>query len=173
VPTVAPAQDFRLAADEHIARVFAREHGHDREPRRQQGRQILRRMHRQIDLVRDQGLLDLLGEQALAADLGERPILDHIAAGADDLELECLGGKTMGARQLRPDHGGLRQRQRAATRSDPKHPGLHHPTSQCYAGPIPASVTVARMERKRNPGSALMAPDRLPPHSAIAPCGLR
>ena len=91
-------------------------------------------MHREIDLARDQRLLDLLGEQALAAHLGKRAVLDHIAAGADDLELECLSREPMGAGQLRPHHGGLRQRQRAPPRPDPKHPGLHHPSSQCYAG---------------------------------------
>ena len=34
-----------------------------------------------------QGLLDLLGEQALATDLGERPVLDRVAGGADDADL--------------------------------------------------------------------------------------
>jgi hypothetical protein len=41
-------------------------------------------MHRGVDLAGEQRRVDLLGEQALAAEIGERPILDDVAAGADD-----------------------------------------------------------------------------------------
>ncbi len=51
----------------------------------QQGRQILGRMDRAVDLVRRERDIDFLGEQTLAARLGERPVLDDVAARADEL----------------------------------------------------------------------------------------
>jgi hypothetical protein len=45
----------------------------------------------EIDLAREQRLFDLLGEQALAADLGERPIDERIARSADYLDRDGLG----------------------------------------------------------------------------------
>src|SRR6476661_8797195 len=87
-------------------------------------------MHREIDRARDERLLDLLGEQPLAADVRERTILHRVAGGADDLDLDALGRDAL--RQPRPHHAGLRERKRTAARADPQ--GLHHLTSQCYAG---------------------------------------
>ena len=92
VPSAAPcgssASDRRLAADEDIARVLALEAGRQHQPVRQHRRHVLGRMHREIDVAAQQRLLDLLGEQALAAVLGQRPVLDRVAGGADDLELD-------------------------------------------------------------------------------------
>ena len=48
-------------------------------------------MHREVDRAGEQRLLDLLGEQALAADLRQRPVADHVAGGADDLDLDPFG----------------------------------------------------------------------------------
>ena len=47
-------------------------------------------MHGEVDAPVEQRLLDLLGEQALAADLGQRPVLDAVAGGADDDDLDRL-----------------------------------------------------------------------------------
>ena len=55
-------------------------------------------MHREVDRAGGQRLLDLLGEQALAADLRQRPVLDRVAGGADGPELDALGRKPMRAR---------------------------------------------------------------------------
>ena len=47
-------------------------------------------MDGRVDLARQKREVDLLGEEALAAGLGERPVLDRVAAGADDLERDPL-----------------------------------------------------------------------------------
>ncbi len=41
--------------------------------------------------TREQRLLDFFGEQPLAAGVGERPILDHVAGCADDIDLDPPG----------------------------------------------------------------------------------
>ena len=58
------------------------------EPRREARLHVLQRMHRQVDPPVEQRLLDLLGEQALAADLGEQAVLHPVAGGADGDELD-------------------------------------------------------------------------------------
>ncbi len=64
-------------------------------PSRQRGRHVLRRMHRDIDAAVEQRLLDLLGEQALAAGFRERPVLDTVAAGRDRHDLESALRQTV------------------------------------------------------------------------------
>src|SRR5262249_40072314 len=105
---------------EGMARSAARQHGADYQPLRQEGRHILGRMHRDIDGAGQQGLLDLLGEEALAAGLGQAAVADAIAAGRDwhdrdRIERHELGmsGGQGGAGNL-----GLSQRQRAAAAAD-------------------------------------------------------
>ena len=56
-------------------------------------------MHREVDGAGEQRLLDLLGEQALAAGLRQRPVLDRVAGGADDLELDPLGARAHARRR--------------------------------------------------------------------------
>jgi hypothetical protein len=74
-------------------------------------------MHREIDGALDQRLLDLLGEEALAADLLEPDILNPVAGGADDGD---LGGRQIGMRGGKPRLHLLRlgQRQGAAAGAD-------------------------------------------------------
>ncbi len=45
-------------------------------------------MHREVDPPVEQRLVDLLGEQTLAADLGEAAVLHRIARRADHVLLE-------------------------------------------------------------------------------------
>jgi hypothetical protein len=47
-------------------------------------------MRRRVDRAGEQRGVDFLGEQALAAGLGERTILDRIAGCSDDLERDPL-----------------------------------------------------------------------------------
>ena len=54
------------------------------------GREILGRVDRAVDLAREQRGVDLLREQTLSAGLGERPVLDLVAARADDPEFNSL-----------------------------------------------------------------------------------
>ena len=61
-----------VARDQHVARVLPLGNRRDLQPIRQPGRHVLHRVHREIDAPVQQRLLDLLGEEPLAADLGER-----------------------------------------------------------------------------------------------------
>ena len=90
VPTIAPAAARRVVALRLTKASRASSRGRQAAMLTvgQQRRHILRRMHREIDLAREQRLLDLLGEQALAAGFGQRPVLDAVAAGADRHDLD-------------------------------------------------------------------------------------
>ena len=61
--------------------------------------------------------MDLLGEQALAADLGQAAVLDAVAGGADDLRMEHVVQAQHWAElgEAFEEPFGLDQRQRAAT----------------------------------------------------------
>ena len=77
-------------------------------------------MHRKIDAAVEQRLVDLLGEQPFAADLGERPVLHPVAGRADRDDLDHPGRRELGMRrqQAVAHQLGLAQRHRAAARSD-------------------------------------------------------
>ena len=81
LPQVGDALD--VARDQHVARILARQEGGDDEARRLRRRHVLHAVHRGVDAAREQRLLDLLDEQALAAGLGQRPVLDDVARGPD------------------------------------------------------------------------------------------
>ena len=76
----------RHRRNQRVAHVLAFEEAGDRHALGHERRQILGRMHRGVDPPGEQGGVDLLGEEALAAGFRERPVLDDVAAGADDLE---------------------------------------------------------------------------------------
>ena len=84
-----------------------------------------------------QRLLDFLGEQALAAGFGQRPVLDHVAGGADDLDLDPLRVEAAGRWRGGLHLARLHQRQRRAARADAQDGavgrGLCHRTFKCYA----------------------------------------
>ena len=90
-------------------------------------------MHREIDRAREQRLLDLLGEQPLAAGLAT-------AAGPGCGRPRCGSRRSRSRprssharRERRARHARLRERERAAARADAQS-GLRHGTSQWYAG---------------------------------------
>jgi hypothetical protein len=88
-------------------------------------------MHGEVEAAVQQAVLDLLGEQALAADLGQRPVLHLVAGGADDDDLDRAGhgqGR-MGVGQAPPRLLGLDEGERAAARPDAKNRG-HDPRSR-------------------------------------------
>ncbi len=78
---VSPGQDQR------VARVFAGQHRGDVEAVRQDRRHVLAAVHGEVDLAAQQRVLDFLHEQPLAADLGERRLLQPIAGRLDDDDL--------------------------------------------------------------------------------------
>ena len=105
---------LRRAGDQDVARVGARQQCRDDEPAGEGRRHVLHRVDREIDGAGQQGLLDLLDEQALAADLGQRPVLDAIARGADQLDADGVGRLQARIRrdQSLPHDLGLRPGQR-------------------------------------------------------------
>ncbi len=79
---------------------------------RQDGGDILGGMHGKVDAPFQQGLLDLLGEQPLAAGLREGAVLDAVAGGADHLQRDALrraakgGGERIAHRMGLPEGEG-------------------------------------------------------------------
>ncbi len=65
-----------------------------------------------------QRLLDLLGEETLAAGLGQRPVLDAVARGPDGAHLECQPAGPVRCLQALAHLVRLRQRQWRAARAD-------------------------------------------------------
>ncbi len=70
-----------LVRHEGIQRHLALAGGDQREALRQHHRHVLHRMHRDVGAAVEQGVFELLDEQPLAADLGERAVEDLVAAG--------------------------------------------------------------------------------------------
>ena len=71
-----------------------------------------------VDLAQEQRGVDFLGEQALPAGLGERPVLDRIAARADDPELDPLRLPPVRLREPPSRLVRLRERKRRAPRAE-------------------------------------------------------
>ena len=86
----------------------------------------------------EQRLLDLLGEQPLAAGLAQRAILDAVARGADRDDLDSLLAPAMRGGQRRAHQARLRERERTAARADANR--LRHGTSQWYGEAYSASL---------------------------------
>src|SRR5262249_53903282 len=75
---------MRCGADEDIAWILALKTCRKNEPIGQYGRHVFCRMHREVHAPVEERLLDLLGEQAFAALLRQRPVLNRVAGGPDD-----------------------------------------------------------------------------------------
>ena len=94
-------------------------------------------MNANIDAAGQQGLVDLLGKNALATDVGKGGVffLAAIAAGRKHLNLDTVVGHTMGLRQQIAHQFGLSKRQWAAACSDPGEWGgrLHNQAVLVYA----------------------------------------
>jgi hypothetical protein len=109
----------------------ALEHAAQREARRQHAGKVLGGMHRDVDPTLRQRLLELLREQALAADRGERAVLDPVARGPDDHGLDGAGRREPGPRagQRLGHEPGLCERQLRAAGTEAKH-------GKCHGGPL-------------------------------------
>ena len=127
------AQGFGLSADEGVARILARQKRRQHQAGRQHGGHVLRRMHREVDGAAQQRVLDLLGEQPLAANVTERPVLNDVAGGADDLDLDPRGIEAAGRGETALHLARLHQRQRRAARADAQNGGrgLCHEPFRC------------------------------------------
>jgi hypothetical protein len=81
-----------------------------------------------MNASRDERLLDLLGEQALAADVGERAVLHPVAGGLDHRHLDCtgLGQRLVGGDQPVAHQMGLDEREPRAASADAKQSSSGH-----------------------------------------------
>lgn len=110
----------RLACvtDEGVADITSGQNRGNAKAPRQFGRQVLHRMHGHINIAAQQRLVDLFGEQALAAELTQRLVLDAIAGSGDDAEPDIALAKPRGVEEACPDMARLPKCQRAATCAD-------------------------------------------------------
>ena len=102
VPTRAPcgrSSNLRIVARaEGVARVLAFGDGRDFESGRKFGRQVLQRMHGEIDAAGGESFFDLFGENsfaksALGADHGQGDVGDFVAGGVDDLDFDFMAAR--------------------------------------------------------------------------------
>ncbi len=106
--------------DECVARVLAPQHGDQYDAVGQPRGQVLHGMHRHVDAPVQHGVVDLLGEQPLAADVGERTVEDLISRGLDDDHLDGArpSEPRVGGDEISADLLGLGQGERAAPGAD-------------------------------------------------------
>ena len=99
----AERQIGQLAAHHGVARIFTLGDRRQHEAFGQFGGQVLQAVHGQVGAAVEQRLLDLFGEEALGADLGQRDVGDFVAGGFDDLDAALAAGGV----ELRGDPTGL------------------------------------------------------------------
>jgi hypothetical protein len=75
-------------------------------------------VHREIDGPVEKRLIDLLGEQPLAAEVAQGLIADTVARRGDDLERDCLLGEAVGGAERGLDMPRLPKRKRTAAGAD-------------------------------------------------------
>src|SRR5204863_313788 len=83
----------RLAGAERIPRDLTRRDSDELEPGCELGGDVLHAVDREVGGALEERLLDLLDEQALAADLRERDVEDLVARGGDDVEVDGEVGR--------------------------------------------------------------------------------
>lgn len=88
-------------ADQHVAHIGARQHGGNGDFLGADGLDILHRVDGKVDLAMEQRGVEFLGPQRLAADFGERAVLDAVAAGHLRAQFD---------RALAPAHRGAQAR---------------------------------------------------------------
>src|SRR5918993_821410 len=93
-------------------------------PRRE--REVLGGMHREVDRALEERDVELLREQALAAGLRERSILDRVAGGLDDAQRQLVGREAVRAAQPVLRLVRLRERQGRAAGADDQGRGWPH-----------------------------------------------
>jgi hypothetical protein len=89
-------------SNERVAHVLAGENSGDRDPGWGRRRQVLNQVDCRVNRADKERGFDFFGEEALAARLGERSVLDNVAAGADDLK---RGPLYLTSREPRPEGG--------------------------------------------------------------------
>src|SRR5215831_7724472 len=106
---------FALAADKRVTAIFPAAHRREAKARWNIGRNVFDAVNRKINLLFQQGFLELLDEHALTAYLRKRRLLHAVAGGLDDYDFGFDAGDLEDALA---DILGLPFRQQAAARAD-------------------------------------------------------
>ena len=150
MPTRAPPGSSRevevAVGHERVARILARGDRRQREALRHVHRHVLERMHGEIGAALGHRDLELLDEQPLAADVGERPVEHPVALRRHAEQLDLAAG--IERREPRADVLGLPQRQRGFARRDRQAAGRQRAWgSECGNGSM-ASIVPSAMARE-------------------------
>jgi hypothetical protein len=108
------------AKDQHVAAVLPRQRAGQHDALRQRRLQVLQAVDGEIHPPIGQRFMDFLGEQALAADVGEGAVLDPVARGGDGVFLEGvhIPQDRAEAGHEREEQPRLRQRKRRGAGAD-------------------------------------------------------
>ena len=104
--------------DKAIAHIFARQVAIQDQARRLHRGHIFHRMHGDVDAAVQQGLFNLAGEQALAANLFQRLVQNLVAGDFDHHDLKRRFGQGIGGHKTAPHLVRLPKRKRRAARAD-------------------------------------------------------
>ena len=105
----------RMRRNPRVAHIRAGKITSDFYSRGQNRRQILRRMHGHFNIAREQGKVELLGKEPLAAGFAQRQVKNHVAAGFDGDDLDGVR-RAMRRFEAILQFARLRERQGAAPR---------------------------------------------------------
>jgi hypothetical protein len=125
------AEPLRRGCDEGVARVAALQAGGDDRTFGEPCLHVLGRMHRRVDAPVAQRLVEFPGEQALAAGLGDRPLAESVAGGADRHDGDRRGRQHAGGDERPADLLRLGESQRTSAGSKANLGGLHEGLSGC------------------------------------------
>src|SRR6266516_4408972 len=109
-----------------VPRILSRQHCTDGEPLRQERRHIFAAVDGKVDLAAQQRVLDFLHEQPLAADFGERRVLQTIARSLQD---DNAAGRTAAGGNARRHRIGLPKRELTPAGAESKF--LIHGNQRC------------------------------------------
>ena len=104
----------RGGADQPVAGIGAAQHGGDAQLGRAVAFDVLHRMHRNIGVAGKERSVEFLGPQRLAADIGQRSVLDAVAGGLHHADFDRAGGPFMRNFESRGDLRRLGEGERGA-----------------------------------------------------------
>src|SRR5205823_3908925 len=129
--------------DERLAWIVSRGDGSECETRRESGRQVLQRMHRDVDALLEQRVFNLFGEESRSFQLVQRSIDLRITLRLDHHELRLHA--VLGEPSLHPFR--LPARKLAAARADP------HANRRASMSTSPGTVCGSASMISRKPSS--------------------
>ena len=111
-----PRSSRKISASRASSRLSVQD---ERDAGRQGGFQVLEAVDGEVHAAVEQRLVKLLGEQPLAADLGQAAVLHAVAGGAEGVLLEGVHAVQHGAEagELVQERAGLGPRERGSARS--------------------------------------------------------